>query len=92
MEIKQNVRRDPSAAVVFLFVILTAVALGLVGWHGLAAGIGPAGPTVSPQASTTGFPGPDAKDRNAQLLQNQYAQLLQNQYPQLQRDETTHGH
>jgi hypothetical protein len=76
MEIRQNIRRVPNSAIVFLFVILTAVALGLVGWRGLAAGSGSPAPTFIPQASTTGFEGPDAQERNAQL----------------RLDETTHGH
>jgi hypothetical protein len=70
-------RRVSTRPFVWLIAFLAVLALGLTSWYVLAGG-----PSSHPGTVTTsGFPGPDARDRNQQLQQSQD-----------KNPELTHGH
>lgn len=77
MELRQELRRVPTRPIVLVITILAVLALGLTAWYTLVS-------IPSPQPGTTvtsGFPGPDARDRNQQIQQGH------------EKDpEATHGH
>ena len=65
MEIRQNARLVSTRPIVFVFALLFALALGLIGWYAL-----PTSPSSHPQVvntpkvGTSGSMGPDAVERN----------------------------
>ena len=67
MEIRQNLRTVPSRPVVVVIAILAVLALAVTAWYALAAG--PRTGAGSGQTVTSGFPGPDAQERNQRLSQ-----------------------
>lgn len=77
MELRQDLRRVPTGPLTLLLVVLSVLALGLTTWY-VAAGR-PAHPGVV--LTSSGFPGPDASDRNQQIQQSHD-----------QDPESTHGH
>lgn len=77
MELRQDVRRVSTRPFVWLMAFLAVLALGLTSWYVVTSG-----PSSHPGTVTTsGFPGPDALDRNQQLQQSQD-----------KNPEATHGH
>ena len=76
MEIRQNLRTVPSRPVVFVIAILAVLALAVTAWSVLASGSRT--PAGSGQTVTSGFPGPDAMERNQRLSPPEA--------------ETSHGH
>jgi len=77
MELRQEIRRVPTGPVVVLMACLAVLALGLTSWFVFAGS-----PATHPAVVTTsGFPGPDARDRNQQI------QVSHEKDP-----EATHGH
>jgi hypothetical protein len=77
VELRQNMRRVSTRPFVWLMTFLAVLALGLTTWYVVVSG-----PSSHPGVVTTsGFPGPDASDRNQQLQQSQD-----------KNPEVTHGH
>jgi hypothetical protein len=77
MATRQDTRRGSVGPIVFVMAFLAVLALGLSGWYAMTSGS-----TSHPaRVITTGFPGPDASERNQQL------QLARDKDP-----ESTHGH
>lgn len=80
MEIRQNVQRVPTRPIVLVIAILSVLAVALTSWYVL---------TSNPShysdgmISTTSL-GPDAHERNQQILQARAEQQS--------KAETTHGH
>ena len=76
MELRQNVARVRPLPFVLAVATLFLLVLAFAGWQ--AQGVGGTNRVATPTAaaSTTGFQGPDAQERNAQL----------------RLQETTHGH
>ena len=81
MELRQNFRTVPVRPIVFALATLAVVGLILLGWLGLQSSAGPAAIIAPAQTSISG---PDAQERNAQMLQ---ARGQQQSAP-----ERTHGH
>lgn len=81
MEIRQNVQRVPTRPIVFVIAFLSVLALALTSWYVLGSNRpshGGGGPMV------TTSQGPDANERNQQILQARGEQQS--------KAETTHGH
>lgn len=80
MELRQRLINVPTRPIVLLAALFCAIAIALVGWYTLGA---TATPRVYNQTvnAAGGFPGPDARDRNAQLNNAHQTDA-----------ETTHGH
>jgi hypothetical protein len=77
MELRQNVvRRVRPLPFVLAVATLFLLVLAFAGWQAQVVGGTNRGNTPNPAASTTGFQGPDAQERNAQF----------------RLQETTHGH
>ncbi len=76
MELRQNVSRVRPLQFVLAVATLFLLVLAFAGWQARVVGGANRGSSPTPSASTTGFQGPDAQERNAQL----------------RLDETTHGH
>ena len=65
MERIQTNRRISTGPIVLLMAFLAVLALGLTGWYVMSTS---PSPSRHPAATTTsGFPGPDAADRNSGL-------------------------
>jgi hypothetical protein len=81
VEIRQGAQSVPTRPIVLLMAVLSVLALALTGWYVLTSGAphrSVGGPTISTAL------GPDANDRNLQILQAR---------GQLQsKAEATHGH
>jgi hypothetical protein len=76
VELRQDIRRGATGPIVFLMAVLAVFALALTGWYVFASR-----PSTYPAAVTSsGFPGPDALDRNQQIQQSHQ-----------QDPEATHG-
>ncbi len=65
MELRQNMRSTSTRPIVLLIALLSVFALGLTGWYVVAGG----SPTHRTVVTTSGFPGPDATERNQHLQQ-----------------------
>ncbi len=76
MELRQNVARVRPLPFVLAVATLFLLVLAFAGWQAHVVGGTNRGITPNPSASTTGFQGPDAQERNAQFRLH----------------ETTHGH
>jgi len=76
MELRQNVARVRPLPIVLAVAALFLLVLAFAVWQAQVAGGTNRGNAPTPAASTTGFQGPDAQERNAQLRLH----------------ETTHGH
>jgi len=76
MELRQNVARVRPLPFVLALATLFLLVLAFAGWQAQNVAGNNAGNTPSAAASTTGFQGPDAQERNAQFRLH----------------ETTHGH
>ena len=81
MEIRQNAPSVPTRPIVFVIATLSVLALALTSWYSLMSST-PHHSGDSPTVTTT--VGPDASDRNLQILQARGE--LQS------KAETTHGH
>ena len=81
MELRQNFRTVPVRSIVFALTTLAVVVLLVFGWLGLQADTRPAASIAPVQTSVSG---PDAQERNAQILQARGQQQS--------AAETTHGH
>jgi hypothetical protein len=77
VELRQDMRRVSTRPFVWLMAFLAVLALGLTSWYVVASGT----PSHTGSVTTSGFPGPDARDRNQQLQQSHD-----------QNPELTHGH
>jgi hypothetical protein len=76
MELRQNVARVRPLPFVLAVATLFLLVLAFAGWQAQVVGGTNRGNTPNSSVSTTGFQGPDAQERNAQL----------------RLQETTHGH
>lgn len=76
MELRQNVARVRPLPFVLAVATLFLLVLAFAGWQAHVVGGANRGNTSSPSVSTTGFQGPDAQERNAQIRLH----------------DTTHGH
>ena len=77
MATRQDMRRVSAGPVILVVALLAVLALGLSGWF-----VSTTHPTSQTgRVITTGFPGPDATDRNQQLTQARE-----------KNPEATHGH
>jgi cytoskeletal protein RodZ len=76
MELRQSVTRVRPLPFVLAVATLFLLVLAFAGWQAHVVGGTNRGITPNPSASTTGFQGPDAQERNAQFRLH----------------ETTHGH
>jgi hypothetical protein len=80
MEIRQSVQRVPTRPIVLVMAFLAVLALALTSWYVLASNPPHhGGGTISTTSS-----GPDAQERNQQILQARAEQQS--------KAETTHGH
>jgi hypothetical protein len=76
MELRQNVARVRPLPFVLAVATLFLLVLAFAGWQAQVVGGAHQSIATSPSASTTGFQGPDAQERNAQFRLH----------------DTTHGH
>jgi hypothetical protein len=84
MEIRQNVRTIKTRSIVLAIATLFALALGVSGWYAVVGSPSAHVTVAAPALQNAGLPGPDARDRNEQILATR---------GQLQSaPEATHGH
>lgn len=76
MELRQNVARVRPLPFILTVATLFLLVLAFAGWQAHTVAGTTRGVVPNPTASTTGFQGPDAQERNAQF----------------RLQETTHGH
>ena len=80
MEIRQSMLRFPTRPIVLAMVFLAVLALALTTWYVLAS----SAPHYRGGTISTTSLGPDAQERNQQIVQARYEQQS--------KAETTHGH
>jgi uncharacterized protein HemX len=86
MATRQDKRRGSVGPIIFVIAFLAVLAVGLSGWYAMTSGS-----TSQPaRVITTGFPGPDATERNQQLLLAQENKVIK--HLQQENPEATHGH
>jgi hypothetical protein len=84
MDIRQNVRTVKTRPIVLAIATLFALALGVSGWYAVVGSPSSHVAVIGPALQNGGLPGPDARDRNEQMLATQgQAQPA---------PEATHGH
>ena len=80
MEIRQSVRRVPTRPIVLVMAFLSVLALALTSWYVMTGNA----PRNGDGAISTTSLGPDAQERNQQILQARGQQQS--------KAEATHGH
>ena len=85
MELRQDLRWFPTRPIVLAMAILAVLALGLTAWYSLVSTPAPHPGIVT----ASGFPGPDARDRNQQI---QLAHENNPEKPDSDVINGTHGH